>query len=929
MTISPLARVFHWVFLYPLIFLFFSAPSIAQSNKVIGNQGQIIAAAERTFFRGNPVPTWVRPISKLSPSAGSGVLSIRLADIQAYVGDETTIYMHRAITAHEASGLGAVGQFEIEFFPEYQKVQLHSLRILRGGASIDKLHVADIRFLQRETELDRGIYSGSITAAIVTEDVRVGDTLEVEYSIVGQNPVFNGKFFYAAAWDYQVPVSLRRFILNAPEGRKIYHRLIAGDSRSPPKLDERMEGGRRILIFESRDLPPFFGESYIPSDIHAFRWLQFSEFDHWTDVNQWALELFAVKTATPRLQDALKFARAAKTQEVAVARVLEFVQNEIRYLSVSIGQNSHRPFPPEQVLERRYGDCKDKSLLMVTMLRELKIEADPVLVSTIDRKGLEKLLPSPLLFDHAIVRLVVHGKEYFLDPTRMGQYGALDRMGQVHADSKVLTIAPGTTHLSTIPASQEQIVTRKRIEHITVSALDKPVEMTVRTEMVGADAEYARVQLALMSKERLHKSFEGTLLTRYPDSVLLGEPVISDNRDQNTLSMETRYRVDKLFSASSEGWSMRYTPSNMADMFDKPDNAHREFSFALFNYPTKTIYDIDVDLPDIFDMPTGSEKKNITNNAFTVLRTLFVGGKSLRVNVTLKLNTDRVPPSEISTYLADMQKFNEILNGAFRLYKSDLKGPPSESLLKQTSVEEQLQESLKKINRVIVDAELTGRDAADALCERALANVYLGKPTEALKDAFKALQLRPQSPTMLMCRADTNLLVGKFKDAESDFTKLLARGTDTAAAYEGRAMSAFYQGKTSEAKLDFDRAVEKSEEGTERLRAMIYRGIAGEPGLSALPSSGELDPDTGWLVAAFDMLSGKTTPEHMLGLASRNAGRELDTRLVEAYFYVGKYFLLKRDKTKARVYFQRAKDKKILNSRYAILANHELMRLGQ
>ena len=41
---------------------------------------------------------------------------------------------------------------------------------------------------------------------------------------------------------------------------------------------------------------------------------------------------------------------------------------EIRYYSVSLGESSHRPHTPAEVLRNRYGDCKDKSLLLVTIL---------------------------------------------------------------------------------------------------------------------------------------------------------------------------------------------------------------------------------------------------------------------------------------------------------------------------------------------------------------------------------------------------------------------------------------------------------------------------------------------------------------------------------------------------------------------------------
>jgi transglutaminase-like putative cysteine protease len=400
-----------------------------------------VQLAERAFTRGDAVPAWADQVTDLPPPIKGGAMSIRLADVQFRVDAEPVVYIHRALTANEASGLAALGQYEIEFQPEYQRVQLHSLRILRDGQVIDKLASADIRFLQRETNLDQGIYSGAITAAIVSEDVRAGDTLELSYSLIGQNPVFGGKFF------------------------------DGGELAST----EQHKNGRRILRFETRALAALLGESHVPSDATPYRWLQFSEFDSWRDIDRWAQGLFALPPATPALIDALREARAAPTQQQATAKVLDFVQNQIRYLSISMGENSHRPFPPAQVLQRRYGDCKDKSLLMVAMLRELGIEAQPVLVSTYYRKGLDRMLPSPALFDHAIVRARIQGKLYFFDPTRLGQYGALDRMGQIHAGAQVLAIGAagqGEAALETIAAGDPEQIIDQRSEHVLVTQMD-------------------------------------------------------------------------------------------------------------------------------------------------------------------------------------------------------------------------------------------------------------------------------------------------------------------------------------------------------------------------------------------------------------------------------------------------------------------------
>ncbi|MFX8207373.1 transglutaminase domain-containing protein, partial [Acinetobacter baumannii] len=84
--------------------------------------------------------------------------------------------------------------------------------------------------------------------------------------------------------------------------------------------------------------------------------------------------------------------------EARLLAALRFVQREVRYLGIEMGANSHAPHPPETVLPRRYGDCKDKTLLTLTLLGRLGIPASPALVHTTERQAAAERLPTPWAF---------------------------------------------------------------------------------------------------------------------------------------------------------------------------------------------------------------------------------------------------------------------------------------------------------------------------------------------------------------------------------------------------------------------------------------------------------------------------------------------------------------------------------------------------
>src|SRR6266850_2017299 len=355
----------------------------AQQNA--DNQLREVQLGTNAFTLSDPAPSWVDP-TPLPDATKPGPVVVRLSDTQYLVNETPVVYIRRATLINDAASLTAAGRISISFAPEYERVQLHAIHVHRGQDRLDRTRTSTIRFLQREQGLEQGLYSGRVTASVLIDDLRTGDTLDVSYSIYGQNPVFGGKFTASTGWDQPYPTLLRRAVLNHPVGRQVAWRMIGDRSAQP----------------------------VVPTDT---------------------------------VRDEI---RKNDSDQARVSAALEFVQAKIRYFSVSMGESSHRPASPDEVQRRRYGDCKDKSYLLIALLHELGIQSRPVLLQLGRRAGLEKTLPSAQFFDHAIVQVTVEGKNFYLDPTRLGQHGRLDRMGQAHEGAQVLIVAPETSEISTI-----------------------------------------------------------------------------------------------------------------------------------------------------------------------------------------------------------------------------------------------------------------------------------------------------------------------------------------------------------------------------------------------------------------------------------------------------------------------------------------------
>jgi Tetratricopeptide repeat len=102
----------------------------------------------------------------------------------------------------------------------------------------------------------------------------------------------------------------------------------------------------------------------------------------------------------------------------------------------------------------------------------------------------------------------------------------------------------------------------------------------------------------------------------------------------------------------------------------------------------------------------------------------------------------------------------------------------------------------------------------------------------------------------------------------------------------------------------------------------------GQPLPEALLARAGTNPRGDWPRPALAVVAGKLLPEEMLKLLERKGGEERKMASTEGYFYLGRYYMERRDKTKAREYFERALQVNIVTSAEHKAAGFELRDLG-
>ena len=639
---------------------------------------QEIAGAESAFVRAAAVPAWadLLELRALPPTQARGSVVVRLVETQLLVGPTPVRLIHRVVQVNDASALDAIGQLALEFNPQFERMLLHKVLILRGEQIIDHTRTAPVRFLQREAKLEQGLYTGLITASIVLPGLHLGDTLQLVYSIAGENPTLAARYTHHEPWDRAHPISLRHVTLVAPTARRIHWRWFGGSAGDGPRPTETLEGGVRRLRFEQRDLAGAVIEPLTPPNLPPLRGLQFSEYTGWNEVARWAVALFPIDAPLPaEMAPVMARLRAVPDPAERASQALQWVQTEIRHWSVAVGECAMRPQLPAVVVQRGWGDCKDKALLLATMLRVLGIHARPALASLTTRAGPASMLPAPDVFDHVVVQATLDGREHYLDPTRHGQAGLLSRMGQRLEEAAVLPVDTDTQDLVIVRSPNRAEIFRNQLhERLSLARFDGEGRLEVDVQWVGVSAETLRISLQRMDAVAL-RSFAGAgYLQQYAGSRLLGEPQVNDDRRLNQLTISARFAVPKLARPEGEHWAVEFAPS-LGDAIVMPPTLSRRFPLAVPSFPITYHYRIDMAWPPgttLADLPAA---RQLEARHFRLLTTRTVRGNVESRTVQFEATVSEVPVAELLHLEHDLVRLAQQIGGVMLATADDRPQP--------------------------------------------------------------------------------------------------------------------------------------------------------------------------------------------------------------------------------------------------------------
>ena len=374
------------------------------------------------------VPGWVQQADISAGLAGGGPSEL-LYDWQYRIEDSVVhAYTDRAVRIDNPQALMQENQLSLAWMPDKGDLILHKLEVYRDGEVIDLIAQGSaFEVIRREQGLEQRLIDGELTATLSVPGLRVGDVLRTAYTITTDDQALGDEaqvFQYLPAAPWQVQQA--RTIVSWPADEEMFWRVEDRVALPEPAL---RDGYRFIEV-----ALPLAEADPVPSDA-PFRFqrpaiLRVGSFADWEEVSRVMAPHFEsaalLDQGSPIAERAQGImGRTADPLERA-ALAVRLVQEEISYLLDGLDGGNYLPQRAEQTWANRYGDCKAKSVLLLSLLREMGIESEVVLVNTTGGDATPELLPLPA-FDHMIVRAVIDGQDYWLDgtsaATRMSNIG--------------------------------------------------------------------------------------------------------------------------------------------------------------------------------------------------------------------------------------------------------------------------------------------------------------------------------------------------------------------------------------------------------------------------------------------------------------------------------------------------------------------------
>ena len=302
------------------------------------------------------------------------------------------------------------GKVSIPYTRGNDDITIHHARTLTpDGRTVDLDQRGIVKNIPPPSAVEAGLFVDARLMHFSMPEMSDGCIIDYAYSSNNRGHLMQGEFWHQVYFQTSVPVEHYRFTIHAPKKKAVYHQI-----NGPQGFATQAIGGEptitetrytRTYTFEIRDVPPLREEAFMPAVEDLAYSINITSLDSWDRLMEWYGTLIREQDyVTPEIEQKTKMLlRGAWSRKEKIKRLYEYVATNIDYIGIELGIWAIKPHSAPEIFKEGYGDCKDKTTLLSTMLSAADIQSYPVLISAGESSKVIREIPSLAYFNHMIL----------------------------------------------------------------------------------------------------------------------------------------------------------------------------------------------------------------------------------------------------------------------------------------------------------------------------------------------------------------------------------------------------------------------------------------------------------------------------------------------------------------------------------------------
>lgn len=300
-------------------------------------------------------------------------------------------------------------------------------------------------------------------------------------------------------------------------------------------------------------------------------------------------------------QKAAEITNNLKNDTAKIKAVYKYVQDNIRYIAFEDGMAGFRPEKAQDVLSKKYGDCKGMANLTKELLQGAGFDARLCWIGT-NHIAYDYSTPSLSVDNHMICAVKYKGRFYFLDATET--YMGFDKYAERIQGRQVLIEDGDKFILERIPTltPSQNISSEKRLLTIDGNDLAGPVFY----RLSGESKESLLFKIHGLKKDKLSTSLQ-SYLSDNNSKYTITQLQTSDLNDRNN-ELSIDYKLNYKDAVSGFGDELYVDMDFRKEMEDAAINTDKRTQDVIFPYKQHLISETELTIPPgykINELPAG------------------------------------------------------------------------------------------------------------------------------------------------------------------------------------------------------------------------------------------------------------------------------------------------------------------------------------